>query len=92
VTLPNLEQKFFARRRMTAKKITGSSPVTFISEDETTSGAGLQRQIPLSLITYDDTLSSPVAIANNAVDANDMALASSVISALIKQGILTTID
>jgi hypothetical protein len=77
---------------MAAKKIRGSSPLTFVSEDEVTSGAGQQRQIPLSLITYDDTLASPVAFANSAVDANDTVLASKLVTSLIKQGVLTTID
>lgn len=73
---------------MAAKPVTGSSPVTFISE--AAASAGLQRQIPLSLITYDDTASPPVTIANWAA-GDDLTLAQSIVANLVQLGILNTV-
>ena len=74
---------------MAAKPVTGSSPVTFVSE--AAASAGLQRQIPLSLITYDDTAATPVAIANWS-PGDDLTLAQSIVADLIKRGILKTVS
>jgi len=73
---------------MAAKTVTGSSPVTFISE--AAASAGIQRQIPLSLITYDDTSATPIAIDNWAA-GDDLTLAQSIIADLIKRGVLKTV-
>jgi hypothetical protein len=72
--------------RMAAKSVTGSSPVTFISEAAST---GMQRQIPLSLIKYDETAASPVTIDHWSADP-DLSLAQSIVADLIKRGILKT--
>ena len=73
---------------MAAKTVTGSSPVTFISE--AAASAGIQRQIPLSLITYDDTSATPVTIDNWAA-GDDLDLAQSIVAGLIKRGVLKTV-
>ena len=73
---------------MATQYVTGASPVTFVSE--AAASAGIQRQIPLSLITYDDTATNPVAIANWA-SGDDLALAQSIVVDLIKRGILNTV-
>jgi hypothetical protein len=73
---------------MAAKTVTGSSPVTFISETAAT--AGIQRQIPLSLITYDDAAAPPVTIANWPA-GDDLTLAQSIVADLIKRGIVKTV-
>jgi len=73
--------------------VSGASPVTFISEDtSSTQNAGTQYQIPLALITYDTTTTPPVVLPTNWVNylaTSDLALAQAWIQNLINDGVLT---
>ena len=78
--------------------VSGASPVTFISEDtSSTQNAGTQYQIPLALITYDTTKTPPVVLASQWVSylspggtaTSDLALAQAWIQNLINDGVLT---
>jgi hypothetical protein len=70
----------------------GASPVTFISED-TSHDAGTQYQIPLPLIGYDPTSSTPITLNWNAptgFTSTDTSLAVTLIQNLVTAGLLTT--
>jgi hypothetical protein len=81
---------------MAAQSVNGASPVTFISEDTTTQNAGTQYQIPLPLISYNTSLSSPAGPVDLSgwpqhatIASSDLLLAQAVVQNLINQGLLS---
>jgi hypothetical protein len=74
---------------MAYKQVVGAFPITFVSETVPAT-VGTQRQIPLSLITYDPTASPAVKIAN--WSGADAALAAGIVLGLIQQQILSVPD
>jgi len=72
--------------------LTGASPVTFISEDTTTSNAGTQYQIPLPLIAYDTAASSWTLASTLALAPSDITLAQTLILTMLNEGFLTVVN
>jgi len=84
---------------MANQYVTGASPVTFISEDTATNGAGTQYQIPLPLISYNAAAvapASPVVLTAwpqaSTIAASDVSLAQALIQTMINQGVLTLVS
>jgi len=69
--------------------VIGASPVTFISEDMATGNHGKQCQVPLSLLSFDNTGTTidPKTFTNLA--ESDQTLLKNLLKSLVSQGLLT---
>ena len=70
--------------------VIGASPVTFISEDTTTSNHGIQYQVPLSQLTYDPDASKFAGSWSgySGLATSDQTLLQNLLKSLYAQGLL----